>query len=326
MNISTSIINKRQFTKVTNECGLEVTFCDEGAAIFEIKLNEESLTRNVKNLLDYSNSDLYYGKTVGRTANRIKGNKFSLNGEIYELAANEGNNVLHGGRHGLSYRKFDVKTNCDSNKVEVIYSTLVKDLEDGYPGNLNLEIKYIVFLFNNEIDIIFSAKSDKDTVLSLTNHTYFTLGEKTCKNLTLFINSDRYLNPNGNDLIPLGIEKVTDVFDFRNPKLIGKDIESESLKAPKLNGYDHYFYFINKDINIKNASLSNSKYVMDIYTDFEGMQIYTSGFSCSAVLAPECDKIFDSIASEPSDSHLKLHLLKKDHLYSRTIKYIFSNR
>ena len=314
------------FTEVTNDKNLKVVFANLWASIFKINYDNYVLTRNVKYVSDFYNPTIYYGKTIGRVSNRMKGHAFILNGLRYELEPNEGNNVLHGGKYGLSYALFDVNVLKDNDKIEVVYTHVVKHLEDGYPGNLNVEVKYIVYTNSNEIDIEYNAVSDMDTVLSLCNHSYFTLGCKSIRGLTLEIDANNYLKTDGDTLLAIDRKFVTKALDFRTPKRFIRDLDDESLHSSRLNGYDHYYYFEDIDIKKKRLSLSNAKFQMDIYTNYPGIQIYTSGFDPQVALYPNTEGLFDSVAIEPSDSFKSLHLLKKDTLYSRTTKYIFINK
>lgn len=323
MNIRSYSKENILFTEVTNDKNLKVVFANLGASIFKINYDGYVLTRNVKYVNDFYNPTVYYGKTIGRVSNRMKGHAFILNGYRYELEPNEGNNILHGGKYGLSYALFDVNVVKDNEKIEIIYSHIVKHLEDGYPGNLNVEVKYIVYVNSNEIDIEYNAVSDMDTVLSLCNHSYFTLGCKSIKGLTLWIDSNNYLKTDPETLLATERKFVSKALDFRTPKKICADIEDDSLHSTRLNGYDHYFYFENNSLSNKVLSLSNAKFQMDIYTNFPGVQIYTSGFDPKVELYPDTNGLFDSVAIEPSDSFKSLHLLKKDTLYTRTTKYIF---
>ena len=314
------------FTEITNEKNLKVVFANLGAAIFKINYDKYVMTRNVKYINDFYDESIYCGKTIGRVSNRMRGHSFILNGKKYDIEPNEGKNTLHGGKQGLSYTKFDVNVIENDDKVDVIYSHLVKHLEDGYPGNLKVEVKYSVYVNSNMIDIEYTASSDMDTVLSLCNHTYFTLGCKSIKGLTLEIDADKYLDVDGNTLLAKDIMPVAKTFDFRKPKRITTDINDDSLHSPRLNGYDHYFYFTNNLFDKKKMSLSNAKFQMDIYTNYNGVQIYTSGFKSNVELYPEVEGLLDSVAIEPSDSFKTLHLLKKDVIYSRITKYVFIDK
>ncbi|MBO5577822.1 MAG: hypothetical protein J5955_01785 [Bacilli bacterium] len=324
------IINYKQngitFTEAKNDKNLKVVFSNLGAAIFSIRYDNYVMTRNAKYVQDFLLDGFYYGKTIGRVSNRMKGNTFVLNGERFEIDANENGNVLHGGHKGLSTFFYELNTvKCD-DKIEVIYSRTIKDLEDGYPGNLDIEIKYSVHLNSNEIDIEYRAISDKDTVLSLTNHSYFTLGCKSLKGLTLQIDADNYLETDKNTLLPITRKFVNKALDFRNPKKIMEDIKDESLLSSHLNGYDHYFYFRSTKNDIKKLTLYNAKFVLDMYTNYQGVQIYTSGFNPGVELYPATIDVHDSVAIEPSDTFRYLHLLRKGEVYSRTIKYVFTSK
>lgn len=314
------------FTEVINDKNLKVVFSNLGAAIFSIRFDNYVMTRNVKEISDFLIEKKYYGKTIGRVSNRMKGNKFRLNDEVFEVPANEGENTLHGGHNGVSTLFFDLNTVKNDDKIELVYSRRIKDLEDGYPGNLDLEVKYTVFLNSNELDIEYHGVSDKDTVLSLTNHAYFTLGCKSIRGLTLQIDADNYLDTDPETLLPIDRKFVSKALDFRKPKKITEDIEDESLHATKLNGYDHYLYFTNKNSDDKKLTLSNAKFSLDMYTNYQGVQIYTSGFNPGVALYPECDYLYNSVAIEPSDTFRYLHLLRKGEVYSRTIKYVFTSK
>ena len=312
-----------QFVDVSNNSGLRVVFCNLGASIYSIRLDNYVLTRNVKDSNNFKDPNIFNGKTIGRVSNRMRGHSFYISNERYVMEPNEGENVLHGGINGLSNCYFEVKTNLLNDKAEIIYTYLSKHLEGGYPGNLTVEVKYVVLSDSNELDVFYSASCDMDTVIGFTNHSYFTLGCKSIKGLSLGTVSSNYLQTNSENLLAVGKKEITPVLDFRTPKSITKDIDDNSLHIGRFNGYDHFFYLDNKGLDKVALTLSNKKIKMDVYTDFEGVQVYTFGFDCGHELYPECEPIFNSVAIEPSDSFEKLHLLKKDSLYKRTIRYIF---
>lgn len=260
MNIRNYEIESIQFTEITNNQNLKVTFSNHGAEIFKIVYKNYVLTRNVKNIKDSFNPAVYNGRTVGRVSNRMRGNKFTINGETYELEANEDGNVLHGGPKSIAYQMFEQKIRTDDENIYLTYFKEIRDLEDGYPGNLRLEVRYIIPLNEDEIRVQYRAFSDKDTVLSLTNHTYFTLGCKNIEGLSLQIDADRYLNTDPKTLLKIGPKEVNPVLDFRETKRITQDISDESLHIGKFNGYDHFYYLNNKGIEYKACSLSTKEF------------------------------------------------------------------
>ena len=317
--------NELCFTKVSNDLGMVVYFCSLGASIYQININRYVMTRNVYDLENFKDPKMYYGKTIGRISNRFKGHELKLNGEIYKITPNEGENILHGGIHGLSCKVFDVEVNKEDEYIDVIYFTKLYQEEDEFPGDLDIKVIYRIYRNRNEIDVSYIASGNKNTVISLTNHTYFTLGSRSLKGLSLKINSNKYLSTDEN-LLAKEETEVTEALDFSSGKEILKDIDSEELHSDRLNGYDHFFYFNNKNINEKNVTLYNDKFELSIYTNFEGVQIYTSGHKCPYDLYPYYDKEFDSVAIEPSDSFKNLRLLKEGTTYKRKIKYLFNSK
>ena len=310
MKINSFIKDNIKFIEVENDNNFKVIFANLSASIFSVQLKGTYLTRNVKNISDFKLLDQYYGKTIGRISNRTK--------QIFNVKPNEGENILHGGYHSLSSVYFEYKIEKLDDRTVITFETLQKESFDGYPGDLNVVVKYIVLSDKNELDIFYEATSNKDTVVSLTNHTFWTLGSNDLSDLSLRINSHKYLDVNPSDLLPNGIKNVDEVFDFSNEKLITKDIKDKSLHQKRLNGYDHYFYFDNNSGNV--LTLRNQKYKLDIETDFEGVQIYTHGFDIKKPIYPECEYLYNSIAIEPSDSFKELHLLNKNEKYERYIK------
>ena len=316
--------NNLNFIDVSNDSNLRVIFCDLGASIFNIIFNNESMVRNVKSLRDFYRPDCYYGKTIGRTSGRLRGDIITINDKTYKLEGNERGNVLHGGKAGFSNQRFAFRVECFINHIDVVFNYLSKDLEGGYPGNVKVEARYVVHKEQNQIDIIYNAISDQDTLLCLTNHSYFTLGDKDLSNLELKIASHTYLVNDEKDMLPKGKEEVNNILDFTEFKKIVKDIEDPSLKGPAINGYDNLFYLDKVGNDVFNASLRNDRYQLDIKSNFEGMVVYTSNYKPNFELNNSV-QLRDSVAIEPSDSLLDDHILLKDHLYSRKISYIFTN-
>ena len=310
-----------RFTEVINDCGFKVIFCNLGASIYLVKLGNYVFSRNVKEIEDFKLTEQYYGKTIGRVSNRLKGHLFKLNGEVFNVEPNEGNNVLHGGKHGLSSALFELKTVTELDVTKVIYETTLSD--DEFPGDLNVKVIYSIPSRKNEIKIEYEASSDKTTLCSLTNHGYWTLGSKDISGLKLQVNASKYLEVSDTELLPIEDDEVTKALDFREPKVITRDINNEELHNLRMNGYDHYFYFDSDDINIHKCLLFNNKFKMKVFTDYEGIQIYTHGFDNGKPLYPECSNLCNSVAIEPSDSFKKFHLLKKGETYKRFIRYEF---
>ena len=218
----------------------------------------------------------YFGAIIGRFGNRIANGKFTLDEKQYTLVKNNGPNTLHGGKKGFQNVVWDGKM-IGSNSVR--FSYLSKDMEEGFPGNLQVHVTYTL-KNDNSLEIEYTATTDKKTVINLTNHAYFNLngeGSGTINNHLLQINADNY-TPVDSTLIPLSIiEPVKGTpFDFSKPVAIGTKVndKNEQLKAGK--GYDHNFV-LNKNTGkgfFKAATVvgDKSEIVMEIFTDQPGLQ------------------------------------------------------
>ncbi len=231
-------------------------------------------------LTDYENDHPYLGATVGRFANRIKDGTFTLARKKYTLATNNGPNHLHGGNIGFDKKMWDFTVSQTKESSSVSLSLTSPDGEEGYPGELKVNVTYTLN-DNNELSIDYLATTDKKTIINLTNHSYWNLkgvGQGTIKNHTLFINADSYL-PINETSIPTGeiLPVKESPFYFLEERKIGDDIDT-------INGYDHC-YALNHE-NIKKRTCihacttfdSDSGRRLEIYTDQPGLQLYTGNF------------------------------------------------
>ena len=229
-----------------------------------------------------NSTESYYGATIGRYGNRIAKGKFKLDGKEYTLSLNNGQNTLHGGKKGYQDVVWDA-VQPDSNTIVLSY--LSKDMEEGYPGNLNVKVTYTL-TDNNELKMDYEATTDKKTVVNLTNHAFFNLngeGSGDVLGHSLQIFADQF-TPVDTTLIPLGknIPVKGTPFDFTTATAIGKRIEDkdDQLKAGK--GYDHN-YVLNgtKGMGMTHAATAKgekSGIVMDVYTQEPGLQFYSGNF------------------------------------------------
>ncbi|GHV58804.1 aldose 1-epimerase [Bacteroidia bacterium] len=272
---------------LTNASGAEMSVTNYGAKIVSLHVPDKAgkLTDVVlgkSNITDYlNNQEPYFGAVCGRTANRIANGRFSLDDIEYQLAVNNGPNSLHGGPKGFHAVVWDAKL-LDAQTVELSY--LSKDGEEGFPGNLQVNIMYKL-TDDNAVEIDYKAITDKATILNLTNHSYFNLsgeGDPYIGDHELQINADTFL-PASDVAIPFGQPEKTDntPFDFRSPHTIGERIEDDDTQIKYGNGYDHN-YIINRAASgltcAAKAISPKTGIVMEVYTTEPGVQLYTGNY------------------------------------------------
>ena len=310
------------FVEVRNQ-KLRVVFSNLGASIYEIDYEDVPMTMTFKDPNVFKKPNLYMGKTVGRVAGRIKDGRAQINNRMYFFAQNEGKNCLHGGMFGLSTAYFNEVVNEGDDKVEVIYSYRSYHLESGFPGNLELEVIYRLYKDSDKLDCEFVARSDEDTLLNLTNHSFFILGEKNLDNISLEIKSHKFIEVNKEDMIPERIKDVDETTDFSSDRKIMEHVNDSYLLDAKIGGYDMYYIFDEVNSEIPQVTLHSDKYQMDIYTSYPGIQIYSDNFydGEATLLADRSRR--RSIALEPSLTHLQDRTLKRNVEYKHFISYVF---
>ncbi len=219
----------------------------------------------------------YFGAFVGRFANRIANAKFTLNDKEYTLDANNGKHSLHGGFDGYNRMVWKAKEISTQEGIGVCFTRKSLDGEQGFPGTVKMKVSYILTK-KNQIIMHYEAKTDADTPINLTNHSYYNLkgsGKGDITSHVMMINADKYL-PVRDDLIPTGelASVINTPFDFNAPKEIGKDIS-------KSGGYDHC-YCLNKGKDKLHLCAEvrepSSRRVMTVHTDQIGVQFYSGNF------------------------------------------------
>lgn len=261
---------------LTNDRGFEVSITNFGGAVVSLKAPDRQgafadVVLGYETLDEYVENPRYFGGLIGRHANRIGLGKFSLNGFMAQLTQNNGVNHLHGGEKGFDKRLWKVIDNKNSLHLEYFS----RDGEEGYPGNLTARVVYTLSP-ENELEINYEATTDRETIVNLTNHSYFNLagdGDILGHELTLHAGA---FTPVSEELIPTGeIKPVNDTpMDFRRGKPIGTDLESAG-------GYDHNFVLSNFDGSLQPAARlyePSSGRVLEIFTTEPGIQFYSGNF------------------------------------------------
>ncbi len=271
-----------------NAAGMEVRVITYGAIIQSIKAPGRDgqfadVVLGFDNIEGYLGTNPYFGAIVGRYGNRIAKGKFKLDGKEYKLAVNDGANSLHGGLKGFNKALWTAKAVPGPDpSLELTYVS--KDGEEGYPGNLTEKVTYTLTAAN-ELRIDYSATTDKDTVLNVTNHSYFNLagqGEGDILGHQMQLQAAKFTPVDGG-LIPTGELKSVEgtPFDFRQPTVIGARInnDDEQLKLGK--GYDHNFIVDGAPGTLRPAARVTelkSGRVLEVSTTEPGVQFYTGNF------------------------------------------------
>ena len=261
-----------------------------GAAVVSLKVPDrhgktDDVVLGYDDLDGYLHDKSYFGATVGRYANRIAHGKFTLNGTTYTLAKNDRENHLHGGVRGFNKVVWEAKDVSTAGAAALQLNYLSKDGEEGYPGNLSVQVTYKL-TSNNELKIDYAATTDKDTVLNLTHHSYFNLagqGKGDILQHQLLLHASRF-TPVDATLIPTGeIRSVKGTpLDFASATAIGSRIGQDDEQLKLGHGYDHNFGLDGgtecAPVLAAQVYEPSSGRVMEVWTTQPGVQFYSGNF------------------------------------------------
>ena len=272
-----------------NDKGMEARILNYGGIVQSLKVPDKNgkfddVVLGHDNLEGYLTKSPYFGALIGRYGNRIGGAKFTLEGQTYALATNNGPNSLHGGIKGFDKVVWQAKSwlTPDGPVLELTYVST--DGEEGFPGNLKVTAIYTL-TDNNELQLNFTATTDKPTLCNLTQHSYFNLrgqGDGDILGHEVYINSDK-ITPVDKDLITTGEFMPVDgtPFDFRKPTAIGARINGTDQQLQFGHGYDHNWVI---DKPLGKLGLQARVYepttgrVMEEWSTEPGVQFYTGNF------------------------------------------------
>ncbi len=272
-----------------NAFGMSVKLLDLGGIILELKVPDRNgdfsdVVGGYDSVRSYEKGDGYQGALIGRFGNRINKGRFTLDGVEYSLFINNNDNHLHGGEFGFNSKIFEAAPE-DGEEPKLRLHTVSPDGEENYPGTLDLTVTYTLTK-QNGLRIHYEAVTDKATPVNLTNHCYFNLNGYASGSVhshMLMLDADTFL-PTDERLIPTGELRAVDgtPFDFRVPKPIGKDINTDCDEINFAGGYDHCLNFTGGETKepVKRAELyaEESGRVMEVYTNQPCVQLYTGNF------------------------------------------------
>lgn len=290
---------KTELITIKNQSGMEVCLTNYGGRVVSLSVPDKS-GKPTDVVLGYDNIAQYadtartpsdYGSSVGRYANRIKNAQIVVEGKTYKLRANDMMNCLHGGGNtGWLNKIYDVKSKNDSS---VVFAITAKDGENGFPGTVKATATYTV-KSNNTLDIVFQATTDKETVINMTNHSYFNLNGDPSKagyDQVMYVNADKF-TPSDRFYIPTGeIKDVTGTpMDFRKATAIANKYDPSYDQIKNATGYDHNWCLNTfKDGKGDDKTVAASLYspktgiFMEVFTNEPGIQVYTGNFQGTGI-------------------------------------------
>jgi aldose 1-epimerase len=278
---------------LTNDRGVEMRVIDYGGIILSLRVPDREgrladIVLGYDSLQGYLKESPYFGALIGRYGNRIAGGRFTLDGQTYTLARNNGPNHLHGGEKGFDKVVWQVEPFERGDDVGLVLTYTSPDGEEGYPGTLQARVTYTL-TDNNEVVFDYRATTDKATPVNLTQHSYFNLagpGPQTILEHVVLLAADRF-TPVDSTLIPTGELRAVDgtPFDFRTPTAIGARIAENDVQLRYGRGYDHNFVLnrpagaaADEPTLAARVHEPTSGRVMEVLTTEPGLQFYTGNF------------------------------------------------
>lgn len=319
--------------KVMNYGGIIVSLevPDRNGKLVDVVLGYDSLQA-------YEKRNPFFGALVGRYGNRIGKGRFALDGKEYDLVKNNNGNHLHGGTKGFDKAVWDIKEVPAEDGVAIKLSYLSKDMEEGYPGNLNVEITYTL-TDDNGIRFDYKATTDKPTIVNLTQHAYFNFngGQGDILSHEISLNADRFVAVD-EQLIPTGeLKPVANTpLDFRTPVKIGERINDSHQQMQFGKGYDHCWVLNGEGLKVAAEVYDPSSGIeMTVRTTEPGVQFYTGNF-LDGSLTGKNNTVYNQrtgfcletqhFPDSPNKSQFPSVVLRPGETYSTQTIYQFSTR
>lgn len=282
---STSKKEEAVLYTLTNENGMSASITNYGAALVKLNVPDKEgklrdLVLGYDDVTGYEKGGGSFGAPVGRNANRIGGAVITIQDKIYELEKNDNGNNLHSGTNYYNKRIWNVGEKTDSKIEFVLHSP---DGDQGYPGTLDMHVTYEL-TEDNELRLIYDAVPDQDTIINMTNHSYFNLDGHDSGNVLkelVTLDADYFTRADAQS-IPTGelVDVTGTPMDFRMPRALGEAIDADYEAVRLGKGYDHNWVLKNngKFDKVAQAVSEKSGIVMEVWTDLPGMQMYTANF------------------------------------------------
>jgi len=322
-----------------NNLGTFISFCDVGASIKDIIITMKSgdkrtITLHPMNESAFASSLGYYGKTIGRNAGRIENGKFTLEGREYRIKEQKASHGLHGGDESFAFQKFAFAKRETQEHSSIVFTHFSRDGEGGFPGKAIISVTYSLARLYNRLEISYAGKCSQNTLLNMTNHTYFNLdGNGLILDHSLTINASSFAEIDSR-LLPKKVLPVDKTMDFRESKLIKKNIEDDHMQKIS-KGYDHPYILDNSSLDKPSAILvsSDKDLTLNIYTTYPVLVFYSGNYPTSEEMNFVSHMVkYQALALEPqylpnaineSLGQTKTGLLTAGSSYQETIIYEF---
>lgn len=326
--------------EISNKNGMSIRLIDYGAILVSVRIpagngNMKDVVLGYDDMKGYEMNPPHFGAVIGRGANRIENGTFRLNGTVYQLGKNNNGNNLHSGPDLYEHRIWNVTKAVDR---QVTFTLCSPAMDQGFPGTLEISVTYEL-TDENEVILHYTGSADEDTVVNMTNHSYFNLSgheDPSIMNHTVWINADSFTPVKDEKAIPTGtVQPVKGTpMDFTKTTEIGANMDMGYEQLKYTGGYDHNYVLNQYDKRVRSAakvSSPESGISMEVLTDTPGMQFYIGNFIKGPVGKGQTayqprqglcleTQFFPNSVNEPA---FKSPVLKKGQKYDSTTIYRF---
>lgn len=318
-----------------NQKGLKAEILTYGGIVRSLVYKGVDVVLGYDTLEEYVEDANCFGAIIGRNSNRLEDAQFELNGKVYKLYPNDERNNLHGGVEGYHKRIWGAEP-VDEAEPKLVLNLVSPDGDEGFPGEVKVKVTYTI-TEDNAISIHYEGETDADTLLNMTNHSYFNLNghsEGTIDDHNLLLNSDFY-TPNNEACMPYGevLSVKNTPFDFYAKETIGERFNQDSEQIKMFGGFDHNFALKDRGYRLVGSLKGNkTRILMEMYTDRAGVQLYTGNcidegckgkdgavYGVHSGLCLETQAFPNSVVF----SHFPDAILRKDEKYDTTTTYKF---
>lgn len=317
--------------RLENEAGVIAHFTNYGASLFSLETKDDRgayalITPQLKSQKEFLNSPQFFGKTLGRTSGRICNSILQVNGQSFALESSYGKHTLHGGKQSFSFKVFEYSVESLDDQTNVIFRVVSPFGEGGYPGRVEVEVRYALMEKTPMLRIDYFATTDFPTALNLSNHTYFNLNgdfSQPIGNHTLQLNAP-FVYKIDPEMCVMDKVPVWPLMDFTKGKVLGSAIEDPYLQNAPSRGYDHVFESA-KTI-VATLSSPSSKRTVKIESSYPACNLYTANYSSqSDLLDGHIDRKYSGVAIECHfvPSQTKTYLFSPERPYHHWIEYTF---